>query len=76
MSVQLDLFQEKSEVDLLREELKEVRSRSENVRRGLFARHNELAKLYCIQKEEFDEFKRMFLDKYPQKAPDIMVKDK
>lgn len=44
--MQLDLFEEFSDIDMLRKELAEVRIRNENVRKGLFARHNELAKLY------------------------------
>lgn len=47
MDIQLDLF-DKTEVDKLRTELTQkidhVKDRSDNVRRGLFARHNELAK--------------------------------
>lgn len=43
--IQLDFF-EKDEVSILKEELKKVHERSEKVRRGMFARHNELAKMY------------------------------
>jgi len=44
--MQLDLFEEFTDVDLLRKELAEIRTRNENVRKGIFARHNELARLY------------------------------
>jgi hypothetical protein len=44
--MQLDLFEEFSDVDILRKELAEIRQRNENVRKGIFARHNELARLY------------------------------
>lgn len=44
--IQLDLFQEYSEEDHLRNEVKKIRESSEKVRRGIFARHNELSKLY------------------------------
>ena len=51
-AVQLKLFEETSELDMLRAELAEVKSRSENVRRGLFARHDALSKLYIELKDE------------------------
>lgn len=44
--IQLDLFQKPSEIELVRMELEEVRESSSKVRKALFARHNELAKLY------------------------------
>lgn len=55
MAIQLDLFRELSEVDILRQELEEVRSRNENVRKGIFARHNELAKLYLELSEKVEK---------------------
>ena len=57
MAVQLDLFQEFSETDLLRKELADVKQRSENVRRGIFARHTELCKLFLELKDEVDKLK-------------------
>lgn len=57
MAVQLDLFEELSEVDILRRELADVKQRSENVRRGIFARHNELSKLFLELKDEIDKLK-------------------
>lgn len=57
MAVQLDLFEELSDVDILRKELADVKQRSENVRRGIFARHNELAKLFVELKDEVDKLK-------------------
>lgn len=57
MAVQLDLFEEFSEVDLLRKELADVKQRSENVRRGIFARHNQLSKLFIELKDEIDKLK-------------------
>ncbi len=45
--IQFDLFDERpTEVEMLKMELKKVRESSDKVRKGLFARHNELAKLY------------------------------
>lgn len=56
MEFQLDLIKQ-SEIELLREELQKVKEAAENVRRGLFARHNELAKLYLEQQKEIQELK-------------------
>ena len=44
--VQLDFFENKSEEDLLREEMQKVKESNEKVRKALFARHGELAKMY------------------------------
>lgn len=44
-AIQLDMFRN-SEMDQIKEELKVTRQRTDNIRRGLFARHNELAKMY------------------------------
>lgn len=45
MLVQLDLFEE-NEMVLLRKQINLMKESSEKVRKGLFARHGELAKLY------------------------------
>jgi hypothetical protein len=66
--MQLELFENNTEVELLKKEIRDIRDRSENVRRGLFARHNELAKLYMEQKEEIDQLKR-FIN--AEKAKDV-----
>jgi len=58
MAIQLDLFRELSEVDILRKELEEIRSRNENVRKGIFARHNELAKLYIELSEKIEKLNK------------------
>lgn len=75
MVTQLDFFENKTELDLLKDEIKEIKEMSHNVRRGLYKRHSELSKLYLELKEENDQLKIMFLDKFPQKVPDIMVKE-
>jgi len=46
MQVQLDFFEDKSEIDLLRDEIKELRLSNEKVRKSLFAKHGELSKKY------------------------------
>ena len=55
MALQLELFQEYTELDILKKELAEVRLRNENVRKGIFARHNELAKLFIELSEKVDK---------------------
>lgn len=55
MSLQLDLFI--SEVDLLREEQMKVKISADNVRRGMFARHNVLEKKLIEQEKISDMLK-------------------
>jgi hypothetical protein len=57
-AIQLKLFEETTEIDILKAELADVKARSENVRRGLFARHSELSRLYIELKEELESVKR------------------
>ncbi len=45
MLIQLDLFED-NEVVLLRNEMQRVRESSDKVRKGIFARHNELSRLW------------------------------
>jgi hypothetical protein len=44
--IQLDFFEEKTKEDSLMEEMKLVKASCDKVRKGLFARHGELAKMY------------------------------
>ena len=62
MAHQLNFFTRDSEADQLREELKRVRLSSDKVRKGLFARHNELAKMYLDMKEEFESWKKIICE--------------
>lgn len=55
--MQLELIQ-KSETEILREELAKIREETANMRRGLFARHNELSKLFIEQQEELEHLKK------------------
>lgn len=57
--LQYDLFDSTDEVSILRKEVESIHSSSENVRRGLFARHkkletafNELLNMHLQQQEE------------------------
>lgn len=46
MAVQLELFREKTVLDCIREDVANVRSSNDKVRKSLYARHAELAKKY------------------------------
>ncbi len=46
MQVQLDFFVEKTEIEILQDEIMELRLSNEKVRKKLFASHGDLAKRY------------------------------
>jgi len=59
MAYQLDFFtEEKSEIDYLREDFKQVKESSEKVRKSLFAKHGELAKKYLELHERMQILER------------------
>ncbi len=58
LPIQFDLFEPYDEISLLRKEIDVLREQSANVRKGLFARHNELAKLWLKQQDEIEDLKR------------------
>ncbi len=43
---QLDLFDEETEICLLRKEVQELKTSLDKVRKGIFAKHGDLAKMY------------------------------
>lgn len=53
LEIQLDIF-ESDEANLLWNELAKVKASSDNVRRGLFARHNEMAKELASLKQRME----------------------
>ena len=56
--IQYDLFEPKpTELDLIKAEMNELYDRQEKVRKGLFARHNALVKMFMELKKEFDAMK-------------------
>ena len=57
LAIQLEMWQDNSEEALKKKEIALLRSELGNLRRGLFARHNELMKLYMCQQEEIDGIK-------------------
>lgn len=67
--VQLNLFGNNDPISLLMQEIELLKEQNNNVRKGLFARHNELAKLVLKQQEEIDALKSSM---YSEKKPDMM----
>ncbi|MDP4120523.1 MAG: hypothetical protein Q8876_05655 [Bacillota bacterium] len=61
LAIQYDLFEDNSEVQILRKEILAVRASSENVRRGMFSRHSELSKMLMKQQEEIESLRSMLL---------------
>lgn len=57
VQVQFDLFKETTDVDIMKAEVESLKESLGNVRRGIFARHNEMAKLILAQQEELDFLK-------------------
>lgn len=57
IQVQFDLFKETTDVDVMKAEIEHLKESIGNVRRGIFARHNEMAKLIISQQEELDFLK-------------------
>ena len=53
--IQLDLFHEFNEVDILREEIRQVKESSDKVRKGIFARHGQLFKLYMELSDKLEK---------------------
>lgn len=54
MNRQLDIFSKDEEILMLRQELASVKASSDAVRKSLFARHNELAKMYLDLKAQLE----------------------
>lgn len=57
--IQLSLFGNNDPISLLMQEIETLKRQNDNVRRGLFARHTELAKLVMQQQRELDTLKSM-----------------
>lgn len=55
---QLDLFlPPPSEFDLVSSDIEQVRQRCDNVRRGIFKRHNILAREQVVMRDEIEELR-------------------
>jgi hypothetical protein len=57
--IQLSLFGNNDPISLLMQEIEIIKRQNDNVRRGLFARQTELAKLVLQQQKEIDALKDM-----------------
>lgn len=55
MSIQLDLLNPKSEFDIMNEKIKQIDESSHKVRKSLFAKHSELAKLYLDLHQKYEK---------------------
>lgn len=58
MLIQLDLFEEKNEESELKVDLREIRQTLDNVRKGIFFRHNELSKLYMNLNQRLEKIEK------------------
>jgi hypothetical protein len=56
--IQLDFFEEKSEMDLLRDEVKALKASNDKVRKAMFARHGELANKFLELNARFEAIER------------------
>lgn len=62
--VQYDFF-ESTSLALLKAELKDLKDRQDKARKGWFARHNAMVKMFIELKMEFDEVKKCQKMKQP-----------
>ena len=56
--LQLDLFHEYTDVEVLQMEIKTLRQSQDKMRKALFARHGDLAKKYCELQDRIDVMER------------------
>ena len=56
--IQLDFFQEKTETDVLRDQVQDLRKSQDKLRKALFARHGELGKKYIEIHDRMDVIER------------------
>lgn len=56
--IQLDFFEDIDSTDYLNEEIRKIKISTDKVRRGLFARHGQLASLYVELSARLDLLER------------------
>lgn len=66
MEIQLDLFEDenfeqKTEIEILKQDIKAIEEMSHNVRKGLFKRHNDLIKEIIKLSEEMAQLRQMMI---------------
>lgn len=71
IEIQYDLFDEKSEISIIRKEVEAIKQKDDNVRRGLFARYNDLTKTVVRLQEEIDELRGIYLKSKNKKIIDF-----
>lgn len=59
--VQLDLFEPNTEESFLKKEIEQLFSAQNNLRKGIFSRHNQLANLLVKQQEEIEALQRQLM---------------
>ena len=57
LAIQYDLFEEQSEINDLRKQIMAVKASNDNVRKGLFAKQNELMKMLLVQQGEIEKLR-------------------
>ena len=64
-AIQLDLFEEVTEISMLRKEIDLLHQSNDNVRKGLFARLNAMGELVLKQQAEIDKLSQIVKDVKP-----------
>ena len=59
--MQLDFFEEYTEEDFLKVEIKELKESQDRLRKGLFSRLNELSKLYLKIEDDLERIRKMLI---------------
>jgi predicted nucleic acid-binding Zn-ribbon protein len=57
-TTQLELFESNDEITILSKELEAVKKQNEKLKKNLFSKHNDLARLCIALKEELDEMRK------------------
>lgn len=73
LAIQLDLFEDNSDVNLLYREIQRIDIEKDNMRRSLFARHGDLVKIYAFQQEEILMIKRYILERDGVKLAELTL---
>lgn len=58
LAIQYDLFEPTDDISLLKKEIEALELSQQAVRRGLFARHNQLAELVMSQHKQIEELNK------------------
>lgn len=61
-ALQLDFFDDNSDIGLVRRDISELRKRNDSLRKGMFFRHHELEKTVFELKEEINNLKNLIIE--------------